>query len=273
MIFALLIFGGCGADINSEKSGISAPKVSGKLEISFLKAGKADAIVIKTENKFAVIDCGEKGDGKKILEYADQYGTDTVDVLFITHFDKDHVGGAAKVINGLNVKKIITPDYEAESDEYKNYEAAAAEKNITPDKLTEKESFVLDDVLFEVYPPEKKVYSEGDNDYSLAISITHGETGFLFTGDAEAERTEEIIQTVDGRYDLLKIPHHGRYNKNTEALVKAVMPKYSVICDSEKNYAEDDTLKILEEYGSKIYHTADGTVSVISDGKNIKINQ
>ena len=49
--------------------------------------------------------------------------------------------------------------------------------------------------------------------------------------------------------------------------------KNSVICDSRKNPAEDETISILEYIESKIYSTKDGDVFVSSDGKEIQITQ
>ena len=55
--------------------------------------------------------------------------------------------------------------------------------------------------------------------------------------------------------------------------VTTIKPTYSVICDSEKNPAEEETISILEFAGSEIFSTKDGDVSVISDGNKIEITQ
>ena len=85
--------------------------------MDFLDVGKADCMVLRTENSTVVIDCGEKGDGKQILSLLAENEIETVDYLIITHYDKDHVGGAAKLINTIEVKNVLAPDYTEESDE------------------------------------------------------------------------------------------------------------------------------------------------------------
>ena len=147
------------------------------------------------------------------------------------------------------------------------------EKNLTVTRLTEDTSFVLDDVLFEVSVPKKRFYKEGDNDYSLVISVTHGENTFLFTGDAEKERLSEVLSEFGRQYDFVKIPHHGKHNGNTKRFINTVKPTYAVICDSEKNPASDKTVSYLKTQGTEIYSTKDGDVAVVSDGKKILINQ
>ena len=272
VIFSLivLLISLCGCSAGDTKQ---APEVTGEFDFTVLKAGQADAIIMQTENHCVIIDCGEKDDGDKVVKYLADIGIDNVDYLFITHFDKDHVGGVPKVLDDVRVGEIITPAYEGTNAEYAKYLSAISKHNIKPTQLSEDMSFTLEDVLFEVYPPKKTEYAEGDNDFSLAISVTHGNNSFLFVGDAEKERLSEIMTQVYGEYNLLKVPHHGRYNKNTDDFFEAVKPQSSVITDSEKNPAEDKTVAMLESIGSSVYYTRNGDVNVTSDGEKIIIKQ
>lgn len=244
-----------------------------EFNISILKVGQADAIILKTKNHTAVIDCGEDDDGDEVVEHLTRTGSENIDYLFITHFDKDHVGGASEVLDNFEAAQVILPDYIGTSDEYKIFTGTLAEKNISPTLLDEKLVFTLDDVLFEVYPPQKQSYKEPDNDHSLIISVTHGNNKFLFAGDAEKDRLQELPKQLELDHDFLKMPHHGNYNKGTVAFLKGVTPTYTVICDSEKNPAEDDTIEALESIGSEIYRTKDGDIEVTSDGKTISVIQ
>lgn len=256
-----------------EISAVSAPKATGSLYVSILDIGKADAIILRTENHTVVIDCGEKGDGKDVLNCLSENNVDSIDYLFITHFDKDHVGGAAKVINGISVGEIITPDYEGTNDEYEQFLDAALENNITPAALTENMTFTLDDALFEVFPPMKTSYQEEDNDFSLVISVTHGENTFLFAGDAEKERLSELSKQLDLRHTFLKVPHHGNYNAMTKSFLTSVNPKYAVITCSEKNPASDEVLNILDSLGCEVFQTVSADVYAVSDGQTITVSQ
>ena len=120
---------------------------------------------------------------------------------------------------------------------------------------------------------QKKAYAEGDNDFSLVISITHGDNTFLFAGDAEADRLAEILSENGHHYDFLKVAHHGKHNKNTKRFINTVKPLYCVITDSEKNPANYKTLSYLNSVGSEVYSTKNGNVYVCSDGREIKISQ
>ncbi len=249
------------------------PEVTGAFETKILKVGQADAIVLTTEHHSVVIDCGEQDDGDEVIKYLKEEGIAQLEYLFITHFDKDHVGGVPEVLGHIPVGKVFVPDYESETAEYKVYKAKLDELGMKDERVTDTMELVLDDVLLRIYPPEKNFYEKGDNDYSLAITANHGANSFLFTGDAIADRTDEVIRQCRGEYTFLKVPHHGKYNKNTKKLIDVVKPKYAAITDSDKNKAEDKTVAALEAVPCRIYYSRNGDISVLSDGNNLTIQQ
>ena len=271
IVCALILVLLCGCQ--NGKESIPLPDVTGQFAFTVMKAGQADAIIMKTQEHSVIIDMGEADDGDEISEFLQENSITDVDYIFITHYDKDHVGGFPEVMENVTAKNIVVPDYEGTSDEYAEFLNTVNEKNLTVTRLTEDTSFVLDDVLFEVSVPKKQFYKEGDNDYSLVISVTHGENTFLFAGDAEKERLSEVLSEFGRQYDFLKVPHHGKHNGNTKRFINTVKPKYAVITDSEKNPASNKTVSYLTTQKAEIYSTKDGDVSVISDGKKIIVNQ
>lgn len=273
-VFLCLLCSGCNLRNQVQlQEAFIAPAVTGELQFSVLKIGKADAIIIQTENHSLIIDCGEEEDGDEIIEYLTENHISSVDYLFITHFDKDHVGGAAEVIRNREIKQIIVPDYAGTNAAYENFLDAVEETGSKPLALTETMVFVLDDVLFEIYPPQKTFYVESDNDFSLAISVTHGDNKFLFAGDAEEIRLAEILSQTQTQYDFLKMPHHGKFDVLTKQFVDSISPTYTVITCSEKNPADEQTVNILKAAGSEVYYTKDGDITVSSNGTDITIKQ
>ena len=65
------------------------------MRIDFLNVGKADAIIIAKDPYTIVIDTGTNAQGKVLVRELQNRGCKSVDLLIITHYDKDHVGGAA----------------------------------------------------------------------------------------------------------------------------------------------------------------------------------
>ncbi len=129
-----------------------------------------------------------------------------------------------------------------------------------------------------VYPPKKLEYDEDkDNNRSLVITLEYGTVRMLFAGDAERERIEEVITQIDDlQFDLLKVPHHGHYEKNSAKLFRAVMPEYAVICvdrEDKNDGPDEEVIEALEQYGAQVMVTGDGAVHCVSDGKKLSVSQ
>ena len=232
--------------------------------------GKADSMIIRTPQSTVIIDCGEKGDGKEIVSLLEDEGVTTVDYLIITHYDKDHVGGASKVIKNLDVKNVLAPDYEEISEEMDKYHKALAEKNITPQLLTSDLSFELDSADYTVFAPEKDYYGEdNDNDFSLVTKVKYHDITFLYTGDAMEQRLEEIMDV--GHCDLLKVPYHGRKLDNLKDFLDAVTPACAVVCTSAEEFASK-TQNALSERNIPTYSTCyNGRITAVSNGRDLNV--
>ena len=253
---------------SSKKSSSDTAKAENELTVTFFDVDKADSILLRTDNSTVIIDCGEKGDGKEIVSTLGEQGVDTVDYLIITHYDKDHVGGAAKVIKDLDVKNVFAPAYVEESDEVAKYEKALAEKGIEPTLLTSDVSFELDGISYTINAPEKDYYGEDDdNDFSLVTKVVHGGNTLLFAGDAMEQRLEEIMDI--GTCTLLKLPYHGRELANLEEFLNAVQPKCVVVCTSNSEF-DSDVQNLLLEKNIPTYSTCfNGKITASSDGAQI----
>ncbi len=257
--------------------GAAAPAVTDPLTVTILSIGKADAMFLTCGDATMVIDAGETDDGKELVNALAWQDRQRVDVLIITHFDRDHVGGAARLVKKLEVARVILPAYEGQNEEYQNLLAELEKKGIEPERLTKETRFTLGcaEVLVEppaAYPAEITGDSV-DNELSLITTVTHGSQRLVFTGDAEKGRLQEYLAGSPAPCTFLKFPHHGDYNKALPELVQALKPSYTVICDSAKNPAEERTLALLEREGVTCYETKDGAVRIESDGKSLTLTQ
>ena len=88
------------------------------LTITALPVGKADALILKTDDWAAMIDTGEERDGSYIRETLEAAGIDHLNLLLVTHFDKDHVGSAAELLETVGADQVLMPDYEGTRPEY-----------------------------------------------------------------------------------------------------------------------------------------------------------
>lgn len=250
--------------------------VESTLKITFLKVGKADAIIIEKDRQVMIIDAGEEDDGEEIVSFLHKDGVEKVDYLIISHYDKDHIGGADTLLESIDVLQIILPDYESNSVEYLDFMNIVAEKSYTPLFLNEDYEFTFANCTVTVNPPvsyEHDASADFDNNLSLIVSIEYGDQRFLFTGDAEKQRINEWLNTDPEEYSFVKMPHHGIYNTAMKRLIEETNVSYAVICDSKKNPADQQTLELLDKYQVTVRETKDGNVTVLSDGKRIEVSQ
>lgn len=195
--------------------------------------------------------------------------------LILSHFDKDHIGSAADLISRYEVGCVLMPDYEEDSEPYLRLIQTLEETDTESRRLREAYVFSLEGVDFYVDAPRESVY-ENDNNYSLITCVTNGETRFLLMGDAKKLRTGEFLlsDAAKGRYDLIKMPHHGNYTKNLETLFATARPRYAVLtADPARLRVEEETVKLLNAYECEAYYTDEGTVTVMSDGKSLRVEQ
>ena len=247
---------------------------SGSLSVTAFKAGAADSFALISENHVVLIDTGLDKKGDKLVENLKKQGVTKIDELIITHFDKDHVGGADYVINNFEVDKVYATYHSKDSDDITQYLSAMEAKGITETTVTQTLSWEADGVSYTIYPPQKTGYTDKEsNNSSLVIRVVNGESSMLFAGDAEAERIEELLKTQGLASTVLKVPHHGRIDVNTEKLVDYVSPTYAIITSSKSEPEDAAVLEILGSKGIKTYLTREGDISIGLEKNGVTISQ
>ena len=250
-----------------------ADEAEPELEILFFQAGKADAILLRTQNAVVLIDCGLKGFGQTILSELRAHGIEKIDVLILTHFDKDHVGGAAKVINNMEVESVLQSNYPKNSEEYEKYLKALRKAGIEPVTVRYGFEFMLDGVQFSVDPPAQEQYRDDpSNNSSLIVTVRHGENTFLLTGDAETERLQEFLRTDVPACTVLKLPHHGDWDPLLGYLLRATEPEHIVVTCEGETPEDLRTLGVLNASGCRVWVTGHAPVRIRSDGAAVEVS-
>lgn len=244
--------------------------IEGSMTVTFLDVGKADAIFLQTEASNVLIDAGTDKKGDDIIQALEERDVKKLDLLIITHFDKDHVGGADKVLEALPVDRVLEPNYAKDSKQFTQYRDALSKSGMQAESLTENIAFSLDGVEYQVDVANRDFYGEDEeNDFSLVVRATHGGVRFLFAGDAENARLAELLDEGDLQSAVLKVPHHGKYENLSPAFFEAVGAKYAVITSSEEEPEDEETVYALEWLGAQVLYTRKGDVVLLSDGENV----
>ena len=246
------------------------------LQIIDLNVGKADSAVIRFKDTVGVIDTGTQDSFPTIDSWLEDRNITQIDYLILTHYDKDHIGGAIDLIEKYDVKAVYHPDYVSEKKNYKNLMKKLSEMEGVTTVNTDT-TFHIEDLEVDIIPaddPEPLIADKNnvDNNMSLLCMITYGSKKFLFAGDVESDRIEQLL---DGSHDLdsdwIKIPHHGNYDSKLDELMDVVTPEYAVISTSSDETPSNKLLKLLNNKDVTALDTMNHAVVTDCDGTKIII--
>ena len=229
----------------------SVPVSGGEVQFHFIDVGQGDAALIRTGKGDILIDAGTNSSEEELKAYLDSLGVTDIEYAVFTHPHEDHIGGADMVLNTYNVKRVVLPDATSTSKTFERMmDAIEAEKceviEATPDK-----TFTVDELTCTILAPISTSYTETNN-YSVVIRADYGETSVLFTGDAEVDSEEEMLERylLSGKLDcdLLKAGHHGSDTSSSQPFLDAVTPVYAVISCGAGNSYGHPVQEILARY-------------------------
>ena len=247
------------------------------LSVHYLDVGKADCILIEQEGHFVLIDGGDKEERNRVTEYLRRRQVETLDLVVVSHPDKDHIGAMEDVVREFTINNFLMPKLQDElipdSTRYQKMIEAIEDTNLAVTYPKPGDTYRVGDMLFEVLAPLKEY--EDTNNSSIILKMTFEETSFLFMGDAEQEAEEDLLSSgAELTADVLKAGHHGSKTSTTQKLLKAVQPQIVVVSTGEdrNNLPKGEVLERIEQSGAELYRTdLDGTVIVSSDGKELSV--
>jgi competence protein ComEC len=259
-----------------------------KLQITFLNVGHGTAIFIQfPKGETMLIDSGSKTShidkGKDIVvPYLWHKGKNTIDCMLITHGDLDHFGGAATVIDRVDVNTFLHYGKEGGEENYGQLLDLVKSRNIKTYTIKENEAIEgIDGVKILALNPSREFISNDSiskNDSSIVLKIIYKDVSLLLCADILEKGIKNIVSYGKLlKSDIIYVPHHGSdINKNISGqLYNLVKPKVSIISASKKyRYMLPSklTLGSLTRVDSLVYVTDDhGAISITTDGKKFSV--
>ena len=258
---------------DSESAQYNAPD-SGELQAVFFDVGKGDCILLSMGEDNVLLDAGYEETSSEITRQLQARGITSLDAMIITHYDKDHVGGAAEIAQQIPVDTIYLPDYEGEADKCGDLLTLIRKKGLESIRVSEQETVAMGQAEMEIIPAlvAYDPAAENDNDASLIVTIVYQEDEWLLPGDIEKDAIEIWLADNNRTFDILKMPHHGVYDPNLFTLLTLTMPGTAILTDSEKNPADEKVLSDLELFGADTYRTANGSILVTQNGTQFSVS-
>ncbi len=248
--------------------------MSGKMTVTFFAAGKADAVLIQTDSSSVMIDTGRQKNAVRLTEALKERNVTALNAVILSHYDKDHIGGASRILKKIPTEKVYGTYRLRKDDDIRRLDKTVIRQKI-PFVISNRETtFSLDGAVYDIYPASGEYTGSQANNASLIVSVTFADIRFLFTGDAEDERIREFIEEYYIKTDILKIPYHGYPSRALEQLLAAARPSLCVITNSRRMPPArkiSETRSMISNIGAECLETAEGTVTIVTDGREYEI--
>ena len=241
------------------------------LKIHFIDVGQGDSTLIVTpQNKTILIDGGGSSSefdvGKNTLvPYILDRGFTQIDIIIISHFDQDHVGGIMTVLQELKVKKVYISKQVEKSENYEKFLDIVSNKKIKVYEVVSGNKIHIEKNLYIdiLWPTNNQITTNILNNNAIVCNLHYKNFSMLFTEDiekiAEIEILEKYSRTTQFlKANILKVGHHGSKSSSISEFLNTVKPQIAVIGVGKNNkfgHPNSEVLQRLENINSKIFRT------------------
>lgn len=266
-----------------------------RAQVIFLDVGQGDCCLVRTASgQNYLFDCGSssrRGVGRYVLlPCLKYYGIRTLDGVFVSHPDDDHMNGVAEILelaseNGLRIRQLLLPAVEkGERDSQFGVLLAAARGGDVPGPresggvrtawISAGESWRCGEAGFICLHPKKGWPAGNPNACSQCFYAEFGSFSLLLTGDVEKEGEEALIRELQKReireVTVLKTAHHGSRNSTAAELLEQIKPQLAVISCGEDNrygHPHEELLLRLEAAGCRILSTPERGAVILEENR------
>ena len=226
------------------------PHASG-CRISVLDVGQGQCILLQSEEKTYMVDCGGSYDQDAADIAADtllSQGVFRLDGIILTHFDSDHSGGIPYLLERIPSDIIFIPE--------------AQDDNGITEKLPENVVRVQEDLLLTYGTTKLTIYGpvvpNSSNESSLAVLFQSENCDILITGDRSVFAERMLLRTAQlPKLEILVAGHHGAKNATGEALLEATRPNILAISVGKNRFGHpsQEVLDRAALIGAEVYRT------------------
>lgn len=264
--------------------------------VIFLDVGQGDAALINAGNDMQILIDG--GDGKNILDKLGEhlpFYDKKIELVIMTHPDKDHMGGLVEVLKYYEVDQILETGIECEKAICKEWDKLIEEKNISVKYAQFGQRIKAGNIEMAVlYPFEnlKDKEVKNSNDASIVLKLVVNKNlsqaiknsnedqktlnqsfnyaqddivqndnynnSYLLTGDAGFPVEKELLdKNINVRARILKVSHHGSKYATSNEFLRAVKPEKAIVSVGKNSYGHPakELINRLKNMSIEIFRT------------------
>jgi competence protein ComEC len=236
-------------------------------QFALCDVGQGDATIIRSDSVVALVDTG--AEPEQLSTCLDELGIVRIQLLVLTHFDLDHVGGVDAVIG--RVDRVLVGPAADTRDAAIGEAFAAAGADV--DQVSRGARGILGAFMWEVlWPPARGVVP--GNAASIVLDVRPSPAcsclSALLLGDLGEESQVRLLGASDpGPVDVVKVAHHGSADQSA-ALYEALHATVGLIgvgAGNDYGHPTDALLGVLAATGTRALRSdLDGLVLVAPGG-------
>ncbi|MEB0264357.1 ComEC/Rec2 family competence protein [Cryobacterium sp. 10I5] len=235
-------------------------------QIAACDIGQGDAVVVRDHgadrDRFALVDVGP--DPKPLQRCLSSLGIDRIDLLVLTHYDMDHIGGIAAVIGRVGTALVGIP----ENAQDERLHARLAEGGAEVRQAAKGDAGTLGGLRWDVlWPVRGGSEMQTGNPGSVTIEFDGRGIRSVFLGDL-GEDAQDALDRVSapGRVDVVKVAHHGSRDQSPQfyAELHATVGLISVGADNRYGHPTVSLLDLLRSVGTLAVRTDRQGLSVVA---------
>jgi competence protein ComEC len=242
------------------------------LRIVMLDVGQGDGILLQTKAGSVLVDEGPPEAG--VAAQLRSLGVRRLAALVVTHPHRDHVGGAAAVVDSLPVGFVLDPLEPTDSPDEAALEREARHRGVRIVPARVGQLFRLGALRIRVlWPDGPGLPGEDPHEHGVVLLASYGQFDALLTGDSESPVT---LPLHPPQVELLKVAHHGSSDERLDGLLELLHPRIALISVGEGNdygHPAPSTLAALSSFpGLSVYRTdEDGRITIDSNGATFSV--
>jgi len=259
---------------------IFAENTAKYLEVNFLDVGQGDSAFIETPQGHQIlIDGGPSPAVLAKLAYLMPFFDKDLDLIILTHPEKDHMQGLLEVLKSYKADYILWSGIKKEGQDYEKWLSVLKYQKEMGAKIIIAESSLdikAGDLKIDILHPFENLEGfepKDANETSVVAKLIFGKKSFLFTGDIGMATERKIIKSgQDITADVIKIAHHGSKYSTSPEILTNVSPFLAAISVGKNSYGHptSEVLNKLENFGIKVKRTdIAGDIKLLCDGNKI----
>jgi competence protein ComEC len=236
-------------------------------QVAACDVGQGDALALRTGPTSAVVvDVGP--DGPAAGRCLDQLGVARVDLLVLSHFHADHVGGLGPVLAGREVAAALVSPVPEPAANAAATGAALAAAGVPVRAAQAGDRGTAGALTWQVLLAGA---GAGANDSSVVLAARTAGLDVLTLGDLEDAGQAELVPLV-GRADVVKVAHHGSAVQS-RALAERIRPAVALVSSGRGNdygHPTDEAIDLYAGVGAAVVRTDEcGTVALVVRAREV----